>query len=310
MRAAIWPPQLDGFQRRSVTAIPLPATDAAVWKEYGWQAAERAEYVSAAQNAKFVVEAWRLADATSATAAAQWLTAQTPGSVVHAEGNYALRFSPGYRPTAKQLAAWPRTLEKFQFTAAPTLAGFLPGENRIAGSERFLIGNASLAAFLPFISAPTAALEAFSAEAQVAQYRLAGEPEPVTAAIFRYPTPAIAKQQLPLFEARLQGVPGAVTKRAGPTISLVVRSDGGPLQPASAEAILKSIRFDTIFGYTETVPTKFPDVAGLLIALFQLVGVLLAAALAGGAMVAAYLIFTRNRREATDPAMTRLRLRD
>ena len=306
IKAAIWPPSLDAYTRVAAQPIAIADVDRPVWTEYGLEESERASYVRAGRTTKIVTEAWRLKDSTSAVAASQWLRGLAPaGAVAHAQGNYVLVFVSGYKPTASELIFWTNQMPSFRHGPSPTLPSFLPQENRLAGRDRFVLGPASLQAFLPAVDPKAASFEAFLTEAQTAEYRVKGSADPVRAAIFRFPTPAIAKGQLKEFAK----VEGAKVKRSGPTIALLIPAPGQALPPAAEEQILKGIEFDIDFAYTDTMPTRMPDVGGMLVAIFQLTGVVVIIG-AGGGLLAGFLFYSRRTRggKEGDPAMTTLKL--
>jgi hypothetical protein len=305
MAAAIWPPSLDAYKRSTATPITAPEPDAAVWREYGLQEAERAEYARPGRITKIVVEAYRLTDSTSAVAAHQWLTGTSPtGAILHRQGNYVVVFLSGYKPSSGELEFWTDRLPGYKYGPTPSLPTFLPKESRLPGSDRFILGPASLQAFLPAVSPSAAAFEPFQTEAQVSKYGVKGVAGPVTLALFRFPTPAIAKQQFPEF----QKVPGARLKRSGPTVALALPAQGA-LPEEAAEQLLKGVSFDVLFDYTETVPTQMPNVAGMILAIFELAGVVILVGLGGGLAVAAALVFARrSREEKQEASMTTLKL--
>ena len=125
-------------------------------------------------------------------------------------------FLSGYLPSKSELEFWTNRLPGFRHGPAPSLTSFLPQQNRIAGRDRYILGPASLQAFLPAVGPSAAAFGPFQTEAQVAHYQLEGQEGPVTAAMFRFPTAVIARQQLPEFAK----VPGVRLKRSGPTVVL------------------------------------------------------------------------------------------
>jgi hypothetical protein len=297
--AAIWPPQLDAYKRVSTGPIDITEADAPVWKEYGLQESERAEYTRPGRTTKIVVEAWRLIDATSATAAFQWVKGTAkPGATVYTHGNHVVSFVSGYKPTAGELEFWTDRLPNHKYGPGPTLPTFLPKQGRLAGRDRYILGPASLRAFLPAIAPEAANFAAFQTEAQVAEY-----PEG-TLAVFRFPTPAIAKGQL----AEFQKLNEAKIKRSGPVIFVLIGRNG-PVSDQVAEKLLKGVSFDVLFDYTETTPTKMPNVAGMILAIFELAGVVILVGLGGGLLVAGWLVFARRSRgDRDDPSMTTLKL--
>ena len=299
--AAIWPPALDAYKRLQTSPLAAPEADEAIWKEYGLQESEQASFQRPGRSTKIVVNAWRLADSTAATAAAQWVKGLAkPGTLVHVQGNYVVGFVSGYRPSAGELEFWTNRLPGYKYGPTPTLPSFLPKEGRLPGGDRFLLGPASLEAFLPAVTPKAAGFKPFQTEAQVAEYG------PTTLAIFRFPTPAIAKQQLPEF----QKVLGAKVKRSGPTVAIALSKDGSAVSADTADKLLKGVSFDIQFDYTETVPTKMPDIAGLILGIFELAGVVILCGFGGGLLVAASLVFARRSRKGhEDPSLTTLKLR-
>src|SRR5437667_10678418 len=120
--AAIWPDQL-GPSHRISTAPADPTTSPEIWKEYGLQATERADYGG------FRVTAYRFQDTTGAFAAAQWLQASTLG-------NYVISCA-GKCPPIPQLKAWLAAgpPPKLSRAAYPSLDTYLPTKDLIAGSK-------------------------------------------------------------------------------------------------------------------------------------------------------------------------------
>lgn len=292
-QAAIWPPSLDAYKR--ISAEPLN-DDSPVWKEYGLQEAERAQFARAGRITKIVVEARRFNDSTGATAAAQLLRSTAP--TLYTRGNYVVAFLSGYKPSAGELEFWTDRLPGYKYGPTPTLPSFLPKEGRLADHDRYILGPASLQAFLPSIPAQAANFEAFQTEAQLADYGAA------MLAVFRFPTPAIAKAQLKEFAS----VPNAKIKRTGPVVAVAIGKDQ-PVPDDLADRLLKGVSFDILFDYTETTPTKPPNVAAMILAIFELAGVVILVGLGGGLLVAAALVFARRSRgNQEDPSMTTLKL--
>lgn len=309
-QGAVWPPALDDYRRVSAAAWTPPEAEKAVWAEYGLEEAEKAVFESKGRRLEAV--AYRLKDSTAAIAAFQWRQPEGGQAIrkldfgvwlgrrsAGAFGNYLLQFEGGYRPSGDEFRFWAERLPGYRRGPTPTLPGFLPVENRLAGSERYILGPASLAAFLPGVELGTEAFEQFQCEGQAVRYRT---PEGTSAAaLFRFPTPAIAKDYLP----RFQKVAGVRARRSGPAVTLVFP----PAGEAAAARILDQTNFDVLFDFTDTVPTKMPDVGGLLVGIFALTGVILVVALGGGLVVAGLLFLrARGRSENENQAMTTLHL--
>src|SRR5260370_4929519 len=210
--AAICPEQLGPAHR--ISAAPAdPATNPEIWKEYGLQATERADYGG------FRATAYRFKDATGAFAAAQWLQASDPKTTTL--GNYVIGCAGQCPPTA-QLNEWLAASQtpRLSRAAYPSLDTYLPLNNLTAGSKRYIYGPAALAQFEPRIPASAVAFD-FSTEEQLAKDRT--PKGAATLAIFSYPPPMMARQQVTEFEK----LPGSSVKRTGVLIAVVF-----PDQPA------------------------------------------------------------------------------
>lgn len=247
--AAIWPEQLGDSHR--ISTIPTdPTTNREIWKEYGLQATERADYGG------FRATAYRFKDTTGAFAAAQWLQAMTLG-------NYVIACS-GKCP--QQLEKWlaaskPPGLSR---AAYPSLDTYLPTKDLIAGSKRYVYGPVALAQFEPRVPASAVAFD-FSTEGQLAKYRTPkGE---ATLALFSYPTPMIARQQLAEFER----IPGAAAKRTAALVAVVFAPD------QTAQALLSQINYQASISMDQVPPLvlKPESAAKMLLGIFSLAGVVL-----------------------------------
>jgi len=249
--AAIWPDHLGPTQR--ISAAPAdPTTNPEIWKEYGLQATERADYGG------FRATAYRFKDTTGAFAAAQWLQANTLG-------NYVISCA-GKCPPMPQLKEWlaaskPAGLSR---AAYPTLDTYLPAKELIAGSKRYIYGPAALAQFEPRVPASAVAFD-FSTEGQLAKYRTPkGE---ATLALFSYPTPMIARQQLAVFES----IPGAAAKRTAALVAVVFAPD------QTARGLLSQIDYQASISMDQVPPLvlKPESAAKMLLGIFSLAGVVL-----------------------------------
>lgn len=307
--AGIWPDQIEGFTRAS--SRPIVPSDRGVWDEYGFQDAEESIYNNAAGKS-FVASAWRLKDSTGALAVFQWqrpaagvasktleLGVELPEGLFVARGNYVLRFDR-YAPAAEVVNQLAARLPRLEQAPLPTLAGYLPGKGRLAGSERYVVGPASLERFEPRILPSTAAFH-MGAEAQLGRFRTgAGE---MSLAIFAYPTHQIARQRLPEFEK----LPGAMVKRSGPLLGVIL----SPPDADAAERLLALVEYKAIVTWNEANPAKQLNAGDLLVSIFQLTGYLLVfCAMAGTGFAVVRVLATRvGTQEARDP-MILLHLRD
>jgi len=288
--AGIWPEQIGEFKR--VAAAPVAVADQATWDEYGLDQAERATYVLGQQ--KFTTTAYRLKDSTGAFAAFQWqrpaearptklseLAVETEKTAAVAYGNYLLLFD-GWKPQVTDLGALVDRLPKLEKSPLPPLAGYLPTQDLVPNSERYILGPASLDRFRPGIPPSVAAFH-MGAEGQLGRFRAGGQEMELV--IFSYPTPHIARDQ----SAAFQKLPGVMAKRAGPLVALIV----SPADADAAERLLALVRYQAEVTLTEYVPTARDNIGNLILNIFLLTGILLLFCAAAGLAYGGLLALTR-----------------
>ncbi|MDX2181757.1 MAG: DUF6599 family protein [Bryobacteraceae bacterium] len=288
INAAIWPPALQEFARQGE---PRRATleNPALWQEYGLITQERAEYSAGART--FNATAWQFKDATGSVAAWQWQRpadakpvkgasqiAASPNVMVAAKGNYLVRIE-GSRLSGSEIDQLFADLPGFREPPVTSLPDYLP-KGTAPNSERYVLGPQSLKAFLPEISSEAAGLD-FGVEIQLAKLSEA------TLAIFRYPTPQIAR----LKAAELSHYAPSI-HRSGPLVAILRPVEGTSVN-ARAEAILKTIQYRAVLMENEANPIKpAKDAANMLLSIFALAGILLGLCLAGGLLVGGFRIAT------------------
>ena len=225
-------------------------------------------------------------DSTGAMAAYDWqrpaksvpatvisLAAETANSLLLVNGNYLLYFN-GYKPTPAEVTAVIDSLKNVDSTALPPLADDLPATNLVPNSQRYITGPDSLERFYPGLP-PSVAAFRYGAEAVTGTYRTPkGE---MALAIFNYPTHPIARQR----EAEFVQVPGAVVKRSGPLVAVVLK----PVDADAAERLLGQVRYQATVTVDEYVPTKRDNIGNLVVNAFVLIGILLAFSLLSGFLV-------------------------
>ncbi|HZT30187.1 MAG TPA: DUF6599 family protein [Bryobacteraceae bacterium] len=306
--AAIWPENFGAFHRVSAQAAAL--TEPALWEEFGFQAGETARYASA--GAKFTGTAWRLQDPTGALAAFEWqrpadakpsslakLAVQTAKGVLLVHGNYLFAFD-GYQPQVSEVAAVIENLPNLDDSPLPVLPSYLPSGNLVANSERYILGPAALAKFEPGVPPSTAAFH-LGAEAQMGTFHTAAGD--MRLAIFNYPTPQIARQQVQEF----QKLPSAMAKRSGPLVAVVL----SPPDRDAAERLLAQIRYQAAVTLSERVPTRRDNIGNLIINAFILIGILLAfSAVAGITMGGLRVLLRRGGKGVEEDPMILLHLED
>jgi hypothetical protein len=297
IHAAIWPDTIGAYHR--VSAAPVQLEERAIWDEYGLKESERARYENGADS--FTATGYRLQDTTGAMAAFQWqrpakstpstlapLAAETPDGAILVHGNYVLAFS-GRKPEPAELAALFEGLRNVDETSLPPLAGYLPLQDLVANSQRYITGPNSLQKFDPAIP-PSVAGFHFGAEAQMGVFH--SPKGDMTLAIFNYPTHQIAMQKVEEFSK----LPGAVVKRSGPLLAVVL----APTDADAAERILAQVKYQAVVTRDEYVPTHRDNIGNLVINAFELIGILLAFAVVSGFALGGWRAFRRRRRGGED----------
>jgi len=271
--AAIFPDQIGDFKKSGPKTLSLP--DQALYNEYGLDATEQAEYTSGDRH--FTATAWRFRDSTGAMALFQLrrasgaasakfpeLSARTSDGLLYAFGNYVFQITgavPGQDSLDQILAAAPR-LER---APLPALLGFLPQTGLVPNSERYVVGPVSLERFEPRISPSVAAFH-LGAEAQVGKYK--APQGDMTLVVFNYPTPNMARDR----EIELQKIPGAVVKRSGPLVAVII----APPDADAAERVLAQVRYQADLTLNERVPKdETKGFANLILNIFSLAGLLI-----------------------------------
>jgi hypothetical protein len=286
--AAILPDAIGPYHRTSTSQPVL--SDRPIWDEYGLKASESGVFEH--DKDKFTATAYRLQDPTGALAAFDWqrpatataspaakIAAETKTALLLVHGNYLLSFD-GYKPPKEELDSVLGALVNVDNSSLPVLPGYLPSEGLAPNSERYVTGPAALQRFQPAIP-PSVAGFHFGAEAQLGVFH--NPKGDVTLAIFNYPTHQMAMQQIGEF----QKLPGAVVKRSGPMIAVVL----APPDPDFAEHLLGQIRYQAEVTRDEYVPTQRDNPGELLYNAFLITGILLAFAVVSGIIFGALRTF-------------------
>jgi hypothetical protein len=273
VHAALWPEQLGQYQRKSATGSAIFGDDRPEWDEYGEAALERADY------GPFQALAFQFKDTTGAYGA----SLEPGGRVMSRIGNYLVSCSGECPKDFVKLAE--TALPHVSHASIPTLGEYLPARNRLAGSERYILGPVGLKNNAPQIL-PDAAAFQFGTEAALAHYRTAGGQTML--AIFSYPAPAMARQQAPKF----QEVTGAAVKRTGSFVAIVL---GSAADRTAAEKLLSEVNYTAAVSINETPPLvlKPESAAQMLLAIFNLAGLVLGFCLISGLLVAGILFASR-----------------
>jgi hypothetical protein len=265
LTAAIWREAPGPHRPRSVQVVQ-PPRNPALWKELGLKAAEQADF------GFHRVTAYEMQDVTGAFAAADWLAGSDPRAV--AVGRFVLTCT-GKCPALP--GEYLRSLPDTTGGSAPTLPSYLPAQVRIAGSERYILGPATLAEFAPGLPAAVVGFE-FAPEADLVRYRTpAGE---ATLAVFSYPTPQIARQQSDGFRK----LSGAFVKRTGPLVAIAT----GIADRNAAWGLLNQVNYEVQVTMNESAKrTQAKSIANMILSIFALAGILILFCLVSGLLFAA-----------------------
>lgn len=299
--AAVWPDQFAGLEKKSekiTQSAGTPKGDRAVWEEYGLDVIEEAEYAKG--GTRLSATAWRLGDSTAAAAAFHWLRAPQGRSwkldkivngglasasgdaALLAFGNYVLRFE-GKRPAEEDILSLSTQLPKLDQAPLPPLLGYLPSNGLAAGSERYILGPASLERFRPGIP-PSAAAFHFGAEGLTGRYR--GQGGELDLTLFYYPSPQMSRQ----CAAGMQEIAGAMVKRAGPLVAVIL----SPHDRDDAERVLAQVNYRATITLSEASPTGHArELTNLILSILALCGVLILFCIASGLMVGGLRVLIR-----------------
>jgi len=296
--AAVWPETIGAWRRVSVQ--PAAISDRPVWDEFGFKEAETATFENGGKS--FTATGYRLQDPTGAMAAFQWqvpakstpskltaLAVETAKGFLAAHGNFLFSF-PDYRPPNEEVVALVAGLRNLDTSSLPSLPGFLPAQDLVPGSLRYVLGPASLEKFLPGIP-PSVAAFSLGAEAQIGDFKTAHGSQRL--AIFNYPTPQMAMVKVSEF----QKLTGVVAKRTGPLVGVVV----APADADAAERLLSLVRWAAQITFSERMPTRKDNIGDLIINAFILIGILLSFSLVAGLAFGGFRAIRNLTRKGPEP---------
>jgi hypothetical protein len=290
------PNSFNGWETKSFHPISanllnqFAGDDTLLLHEYGFVSGQRREYTR--DTATLSVTLWQMRDATGSYGLFTFF--QEPGmeerggegSMMERQGRWLARrgeYVIDARGENLGRDEAPMLLNEIPSPPSgrevlPLLPAYLPEENVIPSSTKFLMGPVGferLSTQLP----PSSIGFDLGAEAAVAQYRAEGSSLRVL--LVSYATPQLAAKQLQSFEG------GAST--AGARHNFYVRRKGSLLafvldapQEAMAESLFDGIRYESVITWNERAPTPRDNVGDLLLAAFLLTGFCLLVTLVAG----------------------------
>ncbi len=307
--AALLPKSFAGWTQ---TGTPVTTTDAAkvdsaypaVLKEYGFTGAETATYTRD-DGRKLTIKAARFKDATGAYGAFTFyrqpaMHSEQIGSKAASANERILFFRSNVLVDAnfdrltgmsaaelRELAAGLPAV-KGSSDELPKLPQYLPKQNAVGNSARYILGPQALTA----TGAPLTAEQVdFKFDPEILDQQYSLPDGGVTLMLVLYPTPQIAGERLRALEPLAKGNPGTFAlRRTGPI--LVVES--GPVDNSDARALIGSVNYEADVTWDEaTSIPKRDNIGNLIVGIFGLIGILLLVMLIFGIFFGGFRLLMR-----------------
>jgi hypothetical protein len=296
--AAQLPETFHGWESQSVRVIAAPqlasvaGNDAVVIREYGFVSAARREYTR--QDSRLTVTLWRMQDATGSFGLFTYyrqagmtagngedLVAVGPELLLLQRGPYVLEA----REATLSLDDVPALVANLPATGGrenllPALPAYLPEEDVLPQSQKFLIGPAAFGRLEERVPASVIGFEA-GAEALLAEYSIGRSKARLL--LISYPTPQFATSKLRALRdlpavRRGEDAGNMAVRRTGSLIAFVLDAP----ELTAAEQLLGRVRYDTNVTWNEYVPGPRDNVADLMLTVFGLAGFVLLFAFVAG----------------------------
>lgn len=236
------------------TGAPAALTDAALWVEFGLAASDSVDY--AGPGIKTKVTAYRLKDTTGALAAWEYLRppdgktcnlapfcSEDAGQQVVFDANYVLVFA-GQRPSKKQVDELFQQLPGKRESSLPAILTFVPRQDLVPDSARYILGPASLKQFVPELVSAEPGFEQ-GTEGHLTSYKVNGAP--VRLVLFYCPTPEMARLRSMQFKL----IPNTVVKRSSVLIAVVL--DASEKQ---ADDLLARVQYEAKITWNDPPPAN------------------------------------------------------
>jgi len=292
------PDGFNGWQTKSFHPIPaellnqFAGDDTMLLHEYGFVSGQRREY--ARDSSTLTVTLWEMRDATGSYGLFTFF--QEPGmegpdgdgSMMERQGRWLARrgaYVIDARGESLGRDEAPMLLNEIPNAGSrqeilPMLPAYLPEENVIPSSTKFLLGPVGFERLATQLPSSSIGFD-LGAEAAVAQYRTGGSNLRVL--LVSYATPQLAARQLRSFEegasaAEAEARRNVYARRKGSLLAFVL---GAP-QEAVAESLFDGIRYESVITWNEAAPNPKDNVGNLLLAAFLLTGFCLLVTLVAG----------------------------
>ncbi len=196
----------------------------------------------------------------------------------------------GYKPSPAEINELAGTLTHVDGTPFPTL----PGLSSRAGFDSKLASATSAGRWDWRTSItscpPSVAAFRYGSEAITGVFH--SPKGNITLAVFNYPTPQIARDRLTDF----QNIPGAMAKRSGPLVAVVVK----PADADMAERLLAQVQYRADITLQEHIATRRDNIGNLVINAFILTGILLVFCVVAGLGVGGFRVLRRRGKGGAD----------
>ena len=267
-------------------AVKADAAYPAVLQEYGFAASETATYTRP-DGRKLIIKAAQFKDATGAYGAFTFyrqptMRSEQVGTKAASANERTLFFRSNVLVDAtfdrvtgmsaaelRELAA-SLPVAKGANDKLPGLPEYLPKQNAVENSAKYILGPQALAASGASI---TAEQIDFQYDPEVLDQQYTTPDGPVTLTLLQYPTPQIAGERLrslePIASANSSGL---ALRRTGP----IVVVESGAIGNSEARSLLGAVNYEAEVTWDEatSIPRR-DNIGNLIIAVFGLIGILL-----------------------------------
>ncbi|MDA0205491.1 MAG: hypothetical protein O3A53_17020 [Acidobacteria bacterium] len=283
--AEILPERLGDFDRTSLEAAPV--ADSALFAEFDYEAGELGVFQTK-NGLEAKITAYRFYDDTGAYAAFLWGLAEggvedtygerawsTPGRMWIHFGNYVVEILGDMPEDDNIELMMGQYFPNVRLSADPPVTNYLPPENMNSGSKRYILGPTSLSQLAPEVPPSVAAFH-FGTEAVLATYGTGEQQERL--ALFSYPTPQMAREQIELFRT----LPNVVAMRDVTMIAAVL----APTDPDAAQVLLSKVHYRGEVTTNYQKPGRHDNMGTLLLDIVVSCLILAGLCIVGGVFVA------------------------
>lgn len=276
----------------------------AVLKEYGFAGSETVTYTRD-DGRKLTVKAARFNDATGAYGAFTFyrqpaMKSEQVGTKAASANERILFFRSNVLVdanfdritgmSASELRELAAALPAAKANAAnlPNLPQYLPKQDAIENSARYILGPQALAA----VKAPLNADEVdFGHDPEVLSQDYSPPSGPVTLTLLEYPTPQIAGERFRALQSAAQANPQSLAvRRTGPIVVVATGTVGNE----DAKSLLNAVNYEADVTWNEaTSIAKRDNIGNLIVGVFALIGIILLVSLIFGVFFGGFRILIK-----------------